>query len=93
MSSWHIHTLRAPVTPNSPLSYFEELAERLPNGQSTILPNLGHLLVMEDPKRTGTPAGPALFVPSLRQGPDICCHAWAGVDNINSALDPRLARP
>ena len=47
-----MHTLSL----DSPLSYFEELAERLPNGQSTILPNLGHLLVMEDPKRTGTPA-------------------------------------
>ena len=46
-----MHTLSL----DSPLSYFEELAERLPNGQSAILPNLGHLLVMEDPKRTGTP--------------------------------------
>ena len=79
-----MHTLSL----DSPLSYFEELAERLPNGQSTILPNLGHLLVMEDPKRTGTPG-------CARSGSaeKALILGMCGGTGTSSELDPRVARP
>ena len=44
----------ARAVPSSPEEYFDELADRVPGAARQTMDGLGHLLCMEDPRRTGT---------------------------------------